>query len=445
MQQLDIVRSRELSALPKPPRDTASASSLGTSAIILAFGVLALWAILAPLSGAVIAVGKFIASGQNKIVQHLEGGIVREILVAEGDLVEAGDVMLRLDETATNAMLRRLELRHYRSLAMRARLKAEQAGAREIAFPQLLLAKVSDIKVGEILATQKDEYATRRAKLDSEIDVFKRRRNGAAEEIAGLKAQHEAVSAQVKLIDRELAATEKLFDQGYTTLTRLLALRRSHAQLKGDLGQLTAQVARAEEKVAEHDREIDHLKSKHSEAALEELRQVEAEVSDLEEQVVATRDVLNRLEVRAPVKGVVVSLTQNTNGGVLASGQDIVELLPIDEDLIVEARVRPQDIDSIAVGHTARIRLTALNQRVTPTLGGEVVYVSADTRQTQANGAPYYLARIKLPDEEAARLQTLSPVPGMPVEVFIDTGARSFADYLLRPVMDSFSRAFRES
>ncbi len=431
--------------MPKPPRDTASASSLGVSAIILAFGVLALWGLLAPLSGAVIAVGKFIASGQNKIVQHLEGGIVREILVAEGDLVEAGEVMVRLDETATSAMLRRLELKHYRSVAMRARLKAEQNAVPEVAFPQLLLAKSDDAKVAEIVATQVSEYATRRQKLDSEIGVFKRRRNGAAEEIIGLKAQQDAVSAQVGLIARELAATEKLYKEGYTTLTRLLALRRSHAQLKGDLGQITAQIARAREKVAEHDREIDHLKSKHSEAALEELRKVEADVSDLEEQVAAARDVLSRLEVRAPVKGVVVSLTQNTNGGVLASGQDIVELLPIDEDLIVEARVQPQDIDSIAVGHTARIRLTALNQRVTPTLNGEVVYVSADVREAGENSAPYYLARIKLPDEEAARLQTMSPVPGMPVEVFIDTGARSFADYILRPVMDSFARAFRES
>ena len=229
------------------------------------------------------------------------------------------------------------------------------------------------------------------------------------------------------------------------TLTRILALKRAYAQLKGELGQVKAQVGRALEKVAEHDREIARLKSAHAEAALEELRKAEADIADVEEQVTATRDVLDRLEVRAPVKGVVVSLTQNTNGGVLASGADIVELLPIDEDLIVEARVQPQDIDSIAVGHRARIRLTALNQRVTPTLDGEVVHVSADVRENEYDGSSHYVARIKLPETEAARLQTLAPVPGMPVEVFIDTGARTFADYILRPVLDSFTRAFRES
>jgi HlyD family secretion protein len=328
---------------------------------------------------------------------------------------------------------------------MRARLKAEQGGALQVTFPKLLLGQQDDARVRDIVATHKSEYATRREKLDSEIAVIERRRNGAAEEIIGLVAQQDAVTAQVGLIARELGATEKLYKEGYTTLTRLLALRRSHAQLKGDLGQVTAQIARAREKVAEHEREIAHLKSKHAEAALEELRQVEADISDLEEQVTAARDVLGRLEVRAPVKGVVVALTQNTSGGVLASGQDIVELLPIDEDLIVEARVQPQDIDSIAVGHTARVRLTALNQRVTPVLDGEVVHLSADVREDKQDGSSYYLARIKLPDEEAARLQTMSPVPGMPVEVFIDTGARTFADYILRPVMDSFTRAFRES
>lgn len=445
MQQLDLYRAGPPEALPKPPKSTGNASALGVGAIATAVAVLLLWALLAPLSGAVIAVGKFIASGQNKIVQHLEGGIVREILVHEGDVVEAGAVLLRLDETATRAMLRRLELKHYGALALRARLQAERAGAATVTFPQALLDRGGDGKVAEIVATQTSEYATRRAKLDSEIAVIERRRSGTAEELAGLEAQEEAIAAQLKLIGKELAATQKLFDQGYTTLTRLLALQRAHAQLKGDLGQIRAQAGRTREKIAEHDREIDHLRSTHAEAALEELRRAEAEIADIEEQVNATRDVMNRLEVRAPVKGVVVSLTQNTNGGVLASGEDIVELLPIDEDLIVEARVAPQDIDSIAIGSTARIRLTALNQRVTPTLDGEVVHVSADVREDQANGRAYYIARIRLPDREAARLQTLSPVPGMPVEVFIDTGARTFADYILRPVLDSFTRAFRES
>ena len=444
MQQLDVIRSGAPSALPKPPRETRKASLLGIGAIAAALVFVGLWALVAPLSGAVIALGKFVASGQNKIVQHLEGGIIKDILVREGDVVEAGTVLVRLDETATRAMLRRLELKHYGSLAMRARLQAEQHGAPEVTFSAQLSDHLQDVSIRKIVETQTSEFAARSNKRESEIAVIERRRDGRKEEMAGLKAQYAAVATQLKLIARELEATEKLYKQGYTTLTRLLALQRSHAQLKGDRGHLKAQIGRAREQVAEQEREIAHLRSKHAEAALEELRRVDAEIGDVEEQLKTTRDVLTRLEIRAPVKGVVVSLSQNTNGGVLASGQDIVELLPVDAELIVEAQVSPQDIDSIAVGHTARVRLSALNQRVTPNLDGEVVHVSADVRLNQATGASYYLARIRLPDDEAARLQAATPVSGMPVEVFIDTGSRSFADYILRPVMDSFSRAFRE-
>jgi HlyD family secretion protein len=426
-------------------RDMRGSAWLGIGAIAGAFALFALWALAAPLSGAVIAMGSFVSGTQNRIVQHLEGGIVAEILVREGDVVEAGQLLVRLDETAARAMLHRHELRHALALAEIARLRAEQAGAHSVSFPPELFAMAeADTSVAEIIDAQRDEFEARNGRVENEIEMVAQRGSAIAEEISGLEAKRGSVDTQLDLIGQELAAMESLYEDGFTTLSRVLALRRAEAQLTGELGQVQADIARARERMTEIDRQMAHLEAEAREATAQELGAAEAALADAQGQAETARDVLDRLELRSPVRGIVVTLSENTTGGVVGSGENILEIVPLDDELVVEARVAPGDIDQVRIGGEARVRLSAFNQRTTPAIDGEVIYVSADTVGEGEPGGAHYVARIRLHMAAASGVNELVPSAGMPAEVFISTGARTFAEYLMRPVLDSFSRAFRE-
>ena len=416
------------------------------------------WAGWAPLSGAVVANGTFVATGQNKHVQHLEGGILRDLLVREGDRVEAGQALTRMDSTSAGAKLRRLVLKEYRLLAMRARLEAEIEGKDRMDVPAGLARSATDPDVRAVIDRQRTELEARRASRSAEEQVLRKEIAGLEESIGGFRAQVKAAEQRMALFSEELKDKNLLVAQNLIRKPEVLALQRSEASLAGDLGEFSGRIADSTERIARAEQRIVHLRSAALQDAVKELRETESELDDVQEQIRAARDVVERIEVRAPVRGIVVKLHYHFNGAVVAPGAVILELLPVQDDLVVEAHVKPNDISHVNTGQDALIRLPALNQRVTPTIMGKVVYLSADALSDRQSSparpvkeglpvlADFYVARVRLDEDDVrSRLGRFVPTPGMPADVYIKTGERTFFEYIMRPIYDSLSRAFRES
>jgi HlyD family type I secretion membrane fusion protein len=437
--------------VPKSPRLPTVLGILVLSIGVLAF---AAWAAFAPLNGAVVASGSFVATGQNKQVQHLEGGIIRDLLVNEGDPVEAGQVLVRLDETPAQSSLRRLVLKRYRTIAMQARLDAQIGAKSEIEMPQELASVVNEPEVKAIFDRQRMELKAHREEQTNEEEVLRKEIAGLRESIGGYQAQLAGVEERLALFTEELKAKKSLLDRQLTRKTEVFALQRAEAGVSGERGELIARIADAKEKIARAEQQIAQIRSAAMEKAVEELREAETQRDDVVEQIRAEQDVLNRLDVRAPVRGVVVKLNHHAPGAVVAPGSVILELLPVNDQLIIEARMKPSDITHVADGQEAPVRLTAFNQRLTPVISGRVVYVSADTiseQETprslgaQAMRVNSFVVRVALDEKDARnKVEGFRATPGMPAEVYIKTGQRTFVEYLLRPLFDSLSRGFRE-
>jgi HlyD family type I secretion membrane fusion protein len=416
------------------------------------FGV---WAGTAPLASAVVAPGSFVATGQNKQVQHLEGGIIRELLVKEGDIVEANQPLVRLDDTAAQSKLRRLVTRQYRLSATAARLHAEIDSSEQVEIPAALTDEMkSDPELRQIVQAQQAELTARRLSLANQEEVLKKEIGGLKESINGYEAQIRSNRDRAELFSEELKEKSPLIDQQLIRKSEILALQRSQMGLAGELGDLLGRSGDATERIARAEQQIAQLRLAAIEKASEDLRGTETELDDLREQILAAQDVVRRTDVRAPVRGVVVKLNQYTTGGVVSPGGTILELLPINDELVIEARITPNEITHVKEEQKALVRLTALNQRLTPMIQGKVVYVSADTvadqgmrqnEEQEAGRRNSFVVRVKLDERDAReKVENFQPTPGMPADVFIETGERTFLTYLLRPVVDSFSRAFRE-
>ncbi len=429
--------------------------SLFGFALIAACGIgFGAWAKFAPLEGAIIASGSFVATGQNKQIQHLEGGILRDIYVKEGQIAEAGQVLARVDNTAPLARLRRLVIRRQRLLSSRARLEAELQDKGEMETPAALLEVADNPELVAILARQRSELTARREKLTAEQDVLRREIAGLQENMRGYQEQVKSAISRLSLFQEELKYKTALFQQQLTRRGEVLSLRRSEASMAGELGELTSRIADAREKISRAEQQITSLRSTALQKSIEELRTTETELDDVEEQIGAAQDVLNRVEVRAPVHGAIVKLNYHTQGGVIPPGGVIMEMLPVNEELQIEVRVKPSDIVNVRQGQNALIRMSSLNQRVTPMIAGQVTYLSPDivTEQTGQNASsaassrgPSFLVRVRI---DAADLKNkagdFKPTPGLPADVFIKTAERTFYDYIVQPISDSFSRAFRE-
>jgi HlyD family secretion protein len=414
-----------------------------------------LWGGLAPLAGAVVASGSFVATGQNKQVQHLEGGIIKELLVREGDIVEANQPLVRLDDTAARSKLRRLVTRQSRLLATSARSRAEINFAEEIQLSKPLANEMAkDTEVRSIVEAQQAELTARRRSLTNQEEVLKREIAGLKESIRGYDAQVEANRARSALFSEELKDKSTLIIGQLIRKSEILALQRSEAGLTGELGDLLGRSGDATEKIARAEQQIAQLRLAAVEKASEDLRGTETELDDLREQILAAQDVVRRTDVRAPVRGIVVKLNQYTTGGVVAPGGAILELLPVNDELVIEARINPNEITHVKVDQRALVRLSALNQRLTPMIEAKVVYLSADivadqnlrrTGEQEAVRRDTFIVRVHLDEQDTReKVDNFHPTPGMPADVFIQTGERTFFTYLMRPVIDSFSRAFRE-
>jgi HlyD family secretion protein len=418
---------------------------LGLAGLLVVFGSIGGWAAMSSIHGAVIASGVIVVEGNSKRVQHRDGGIVAEIRVQDGDEVEAGALLIRLDETETRAQLAIIETMLDDLEAKRARLRAERDGDSAVRFPAELLARRDNTNVAEIVLGQERLFEIRRAVLEGRKEQLNQRIDQIEQEINGLNAQMISTTEQARLITGELESLRQLVEDGYVPLNRLLALEREQARLYGDTGQREAEIARARGRIGETRLEIIQLEDDARTKTLQELGEAESRIAELLERQLEARTKLARTSMRAPLAGIVHELTVHTIGGVIAPGETVMRIVPETDQLAIEARVRAEDIDEVGEGQSAIVRFTAFNQRSTLQSLAEVVHVSADTSQATADSQPTYAVRLRLPPDQLELLGDLKLKPGMPAEVFIQTRARSPISYLLQPLSDQIARSFRES
>ena len=409
------------------------------------FGALGVWGGSAPLESAAIAQGTVSVDSSRKTIQHLEGGIVAEILVRDGDTVSPEQPLVRLDNTRAKATLDLLRGRMTATRALEARLKAERDKRNAVTFPASLVDQRHIPQVAETIEGQRKIFNSRKDALASQIAIQNRRIGQLAEEISGLHGQIKAETTQLGLINTEIRDLNSLVAKGWARKPRLLSLKRRSAEIEGSLSQNKARIARAKQTIDEIRLRIEDLHTTAHNKAVVELREVQSEVFDLSERMRAAEDVLNRTSITAPIAGTVVGLQVHTTGGVVSPGDTLMQIVPAKDRLIVEARVDPSDIDVVHPGLTAQVRLTPLNARNTAPLEGKLIAISADRLTDQRSGQTFYLARIELIEPTSANLGGASLYPGMPAEVMIVTGARTMLGYLLEPMAMSLRRAFREN
>ncbi len=435
----------------KPPKEKSPTVTsmrrfqvFGVLLVLLLAGGLGGWAALASISGAVVATAQVVVESNTKKVQHLEGGIVSQIMVRNGDRVQAGDVILKLDDTETRANLGIVNAQLYELAARLARLEAERDQSDSLIFAEILLESKDDPAVARVMIGQKKLFVSRRKALASKRDQLNQRVEQLQEEIRGLEAQRISKEEQSRLIKLELADLTKLLEKKLVPVSRVLSLEREAARLQGERGQLIAQAARAKGRISETKLAILQVEQDERTQVLTELREVQAKVSELQERRLAAVSRLKRIEVTAPRGGYVHDLQVHTVGGVISAGQPIMMIVPEKDSLLVRARVNPEDIDDVKIGQKTVIRFPSFNARVTPELNAVVDGVSADLTSENPQEPPYYAVRVRLAEEELTKLGGQQLKPGMPAEAYIQTSARTVLSYLLKPLTDQIMRAFRE-
>jgi len=401
------------------------------------------WSSLAPLESAAIAPGIVVVDTNRKAVQHLEGGVVARLVVHEGETVGTGQLLVLLDQTQARSAVDRLRAQLMASLALQARLKAERDQLAEITFPSDLTATADDPRIAELIRAERHVFETRREQIEGQIRILRQRNAQVDEEIRGLVDEIKAEDLQLKLIREEMADVEVLVNKGLERKPRLLGLQRQAASIEGLRAQNVARIARNRQTIGENDMRILDLRAQYLSESVQKLRDEEASIVETREKLRAAEDVLQRTEIRAPVAGRVQSLKVFTVGGVVPPRETIMEIVPGDEKLIVEARMSTTDIDKMQTGLPVRLRFTAFNQRSTPSLDGHVLSVSADRMSEPQSGAAFYLLRITV-DQGASLPEGLSLYPGMPVEATMRTGSQTLLTYLAKPILDSMHRALRE-
>jgi HlyD family secretion protein len=379
-----------------------------------------------------------------KKVQHPTGGVVGEIRVRDGDRVKAGDLVVRLDETVTRANLAVVTKGLDELAARQDRLEAERDGRTAINVHANLKARVADPEIARLVVGEQRLFELRREAREGLRLQLKERIEQLKEQIEGLKLQATAKADEIKLIQDELVGVQDLWRKNLVPITRVTALRREETRLTGDRGQMISAIAQARGKISETELQIIQIDQDLRSEVAKELREVQAKSAELVERKVAAEDQLKRIDIRAPQAGIVHQLNVHTVGGVIAAGDLLMLVVPEADDLAIEVKVSPQDIDQLKIGQKAVLRLSAFNQRTTPEVNGEVKRIAADLLQDQTTGQSYYTARITMPDHEMTRLHGLKLLPGMPVEAFIQTGDRTALSYLMKPLSDQLVRAWRE-
>ncbi|ALK08672.1 HlyD family type I secretion periplasmic adaptor subunit [Blastochloris viridis] len=403
------------------------------------------WAAATNLAGAVVATGHFIVESRVKKIQHPTGGVVGQIRVREGQRVTAGEVVMCLDATQTRANLAIVTKRLDEFAARRARLEAERDDVEMIAFAPDLQARADDPEVARLIAGERRLFELRREARLGQKAQLRERILQSETEIQGLIAQEEAKARSTVLIGLELKGVRKLWEKGLVSVQRLMALEREAVNLDGERGRLSAAQAQSSGKIAETRIQLLQIDQDFRSEVASSLRDIEAQTAEYVERKVTAEDQLKRTDIVAPQTGVVHELAVHTIGGVISSTDTVMLIVPDSDRLALEARLTPQDIDQVRLGQPAVLRMSAFNQRTTPELNGTVSHVAADLTEDPRTGISFYLIRIMVPAGELARLGTLTLAPGMPAEVFVQTGDRPAISYLLKPLTDQIARAFREN
>ena len=418
----------------------------GVSAIgaLLMAGII--WSSTASLSGAVIAQGVVGVEGSRKTIQHLEGGIIADILVEEGDQVASGEILIILDDVRARARVEELENRVRMLAAEEARLRAERADLEEVYFDHVLLEDKNDPNVMAVIEQQLNQFETRKINLESRKSILSKRIDQLEDRIEGLNKQVIGTKEQLRLIREEITTVQELLEKGNATRPRLLALQRAEAELIAKEGDFMSNIAGVREAIGETELRIINLKTENMEEIDRLLSTAQTERISTEKLYWESYDELARTSVVSPVAGIILNLAFKTKGGVIGSGQPILDIVPLEDDLIINAKVRPQDIDELAEGMKAQIVFPAYQQRYLHRISGSVIYVSADALVDSQEQGSYFLAKIRVDQNDLReQIQEIELIPGMPAEVYITTKERTFFEYLFEPIFRTFQRAMRES
>ena len=403
------------------------------------------WAATASLSGAVIAMGQLRVQSNKQVVQHPDGGVVGAIMVRDGDVVEAGSVLLRLDDKLRRAELAGVESQLYEIMARRGRLEAVITGASKITFdPELVERASTDKNINALMEGQRALLAAQRNSHSKQYAILGERIAQLRVQIEGTEAQIQALIEQTELIGQELTDKEKLLKSKHIRVSEVLALKREQSRLAGQAGELRARVGQLKGQITEAEIEQSRLATSRLEEAIAESRELGFRELEQKQRQASLQEQLARLDIRAPKSGTVIENTVFALKSVIRPADPIMYIVPNDTDLIIEARVEPTDIDVIHVGQDATLRLSALNSRTTPELFGEVVTKSADVSTDEQTGLSYYRLELRLKAGEVEKLEGQELVAGMPVEVYVQTGKRTPLEYMVKPISDYFNRALRE-
>jgi HlyD family secretion protein len=417
---------------------------IGLAVVVILAGGLGGWASTAQISGALIAPGSVVVESNVKKVQHPTGGVVGEVRARDGDLVKAGDIVVRLDDTVTKASLAIVVKTLDGLWARAARLEAEQRGLDRIVFPPMLLDRAADPDVKNVIASETKLFEVRVTGRIGQKAQLRERVTQLNEEIGGLSAQERAKDQEIALVEKELLGVRELYEKHLVQMSRLTTLERDAARLNGERAQYIASRAQAKGKITETELQIIQVDKDMVSEVSKDLRETNDKIGEFVERKVTAEDQLRRVDIRAPQDGMVLQSTVHTVGGVITAGDAIMMIVPQADDLSVEAKVNPQDIDKLQIGQKTLLRLSAFNQRTTPELNGVVTRVSPDVTTDQRTGQSYYTIRVSMPPAEVARLGDVRLIPGMPVEAFVQTGDRTMLSYLIKPLSDQLMRAFRE-
>ncbi|ENN88430.1 putative HlyD family secretion protein [Rhizobium freirei PRF 81] len=440
------IESKQRGPAPPSPmpalRGVVWTGNLLISVFIVGLGI---WSVLAPLKSAAIASGVVEPESSRKTIQHLEGGIVRRILVKNGDAVTAGQIVIELDDTKSRSERDSIQEQLWDAEGSRARLLAEQTGADHVAYPPDLRAAMDrDPAVGAILAGQQKIFEARRRVMQAEVAITNEKVAQVQQEIIGLGAQKTALAERAAISQQELDQVTALSAKGLERKNTLLNLQREKADLAGQQGQVEAQISRAYQVISGSQADLAKLESDRLSEVAQGMRDTEGQIMQLRERLWAIDDQLSRTDIRAPEDGIIMNLRIHTAGGVIGAGEPLVDLLPRADRLVVSAHVRPEDINLVRAGLEAQVHLLPYNQRRVPLLKGRVEYVSADRLIDTQSGQPYFAATIRVTDERLAKMSDVELVAGMPAQTMIETGKSSVALYAIRPLLDSFNKAFRE-
>ncbi|MFV0491650.1 MAG: HlyD family type I secretion periplasmic adaptor subunit [Pseudorhodobacter sp.] len=431
---------------PKSPWSARRPIIVGMLTLLVLVGGFGFWSVTTRISGAVVASGQIEVEQNRQVVQHPDGGVVASIHVSEGATVQAGDLLLRLDGATLDSELAIVEGQLFEIFARRARLEAERDDREEITFPEELIAIAAERpEVAELTTGQRRLFEARRLTLSQQVDQLTKRGEQILSQVEGIDAQIEALGTQLGLLSEELDAQNDLLDKGLAQVSRVLALRREEARLRGQVGELTASKATSEGRRTEVEIEVLSLAAGRREEASTQLRDIGYRELELAERRRALIEQIARLDIVAPVSGIVLGLQVTTPRAVLRAAEPALYLIPQDRPLVINVQVPPVHIDQVRVGQNARLIFSAFSSRTTPEVMAQVAVVSADAFKDEATGASFYRVEIVPEPGEMDKLQDLTLIPGMPVEAFITTDEHTPMAYLLKPFTDYFNRAFRES